>query len=218
MNAFVNIFTFLIQTAFNIIVSIGKFVICIFSSMYKERQVTSVAKSIGEIQLCIENATAKNNETLSLTESALASIRPDNAHRNILDEQFRYCKQLKTQLDNAAKEVQMDLSKLNDEAFVFQKGKYSQIMSVIKGIRYPVEKGQLNELYENHSGLNKFVAEVLEFAGVKGVKTGANEWQYTRGNHHFTLRLDNKSNMIRVMAKSAIPVKMMPSAKPIWGS
>ena len=215
MNAFVSIITFLIQAVYNIIVSICKFVIGLFTSMQRERQTASTAKTIQEVQSRIEEASAINSEMLSLTESALASIRPDNAHRNKLDEQCRYCKQLKTQLENAAKDVQIDLSKLNDEGFVFQKAKYSQIISTINGIRYSVEKGKLYELYENHSGLNKFVTEVLEFAGVKGTKNGANEWCYTKGNHHFSLRLDNKANLIRVTAKSVTPIKLLPSAKPV---
>ncbi|MDR0680441.1 MAG: type IV secretory system conjugative DNA transfer family protein [Dysgonamonadaceae bacterium] len=168
-----------------------------------------------DVKVCIEQASVTNNEILSLSERTLRLIRADDIHRDTLDEQCRYCKHLKFQLDSALKDIQEDMSKINDENFVFRKEKYSQVLTSIRGIKYPLDKIRLKELSERYSGWNKFLTEVLNFAGVESVKTGLNEWEYTKNNYRFNLRLDDKTNIIKISAKSADPVKQLPSAKPI---
>lgn len=205
----------LIRMLFNIIGYIFKGIIRLFSSHLKERKSLSDTKTLMDVKQYIEQASSLNNEIFSLTESALKSIRATDPDKHTLEEQCRYCKQLRSQLDAAAEDIRQDLSKLNDGQFVFRKEKYNPVISTIHGIKYLIEKGKLKELLETHSGWNKFVTEVLDFAGVKSVKTGSNEWTYTKDNLRFHLCLDNNSDTIRVSAKSAEPVRQLPAAKPV---
>ncbi|MDR0332372.1 MAG: type IV secretory system conjugative DNA transfer family protein [Dysgonamonadaceae bacterium] len=205
----------IIRGIFNIIGWIFKGIINLFSSEMKSREKTSNSKTLVEVKQRIEQALAANNEVLSLSENALKSVRSGDVNKDTLNEQCRYCKHLKSLLADANKDIQQDLSKLDNEGFVFRKEKYSHTLSAIQGIKYPISKEHLKELIKNHSGCNKFIAEVLEFAEVKGVKIGMNEWEYTKGNNCFNLSLDNNSEIIKVSAKSTDPIRQIPSTKPV---
>lgn len=205
----------IIRGIFSLLAYAFKGIISIFSSILKSNKSSSNAKVLMELKQRIEQVSAINEEVLSLSESVLKSIRSGDTHTNTLNEQCRYCKQLKSQLDQAGEDVRQDMSKLDDENFVFRKEKYSRVLSSIQEIKYSIAIERLRELLDNHSGWNKFVAGVLEFAGVNGVKIGMNEWEYSKDNYRFNLCLDNKTDVIKVSAKSVDPVKLQPSTKPL---
>ena len=212
---FLEFIFWIIRSIFNIIGYIFKGIIEIISSLFRSQKKSSNSKTLIEAKQCIEQSIATNDEMLFLSESALKSVGTDYGNKDMLDEQWRYCKHLKSTLNQAAEDIRQDLSKSDNEQFVFRKEKYNRTLSIIQEVRYPINKKSLIELIENNSGWNKFITEVFEFAEVKGNKISLNEWEYTKGDYCFNLQLDNTSDTIIVLAKSVDPVKQLPSAKPI---
>ena len=212
----------LLAIIFWILRAIGSIVKFVFESiasfisyLFKKNKSSTDAKTVHKIKSQIDTAIKVNDEMLSLSTNAFSFFKENNEEKRSIDNQCRYCNTLKPQLSNAQNNINQDISRLGDESFSFRKEKYNQILSVINGIRYSVDKKRLNEILDINSGWNRFIADVLSFAGVRGNQTGRNVWEYTKGDYRFHLCLDESSKKVNVSAKSVAPVKHLPSAKPI---
>lgn len=203
----------------NVIASIFKTVFNslrdVISSISKKHATNNNIKALQNLKDEIELSIKNNNEMLSLSQQALTypSIKNERTEKTIIEDQYLYCKQLNITLNASLKDVNIDLSKIGSSDFNYHKEKYSNILSTIKGIRYPYDKSKLLSISQNNTGLKSFIKEILEFANVEKIHSGTDEWTYQKDSIKFRLKLDEKADTISISAKSFTPIAHTPSPK-----
>lgn len=189
----------------------------LFSSAAKKHSTNNGVKSLYNIKSKIEQAGKTNNEILHFSQKILAypSIRKDQTLKDNIERQCVYCKQLDTIISTSLKDINIDISKICNSDFNYRKEKYNNILHTIGSINYPYDKSQLLSISESNSGLKAFIKEILEFAKVENLHCGTHEWLYRKGNLNFTLKLDEKADIVHISAKSDKPIIHSPSTKPV---